>query len=117
MNTKAFFPCGEGSNLIFGTGRKNQTIIFNTCIIFEKQIRMEIFLSEIKSQKKTCWDNNFCQKKICKKKFLGEKILLKKYLSEKKTCWENNFYKKKIYWKTNYQKNFYQKVVGVMSMT
>ena len=36
VNTKAFFPCGGGSNLILGTGRKNQTIIFNTCIIFEK---------------------------------------------------------------------------------
>ena len=44
MNTKAFFPCGGGSNLILGTGRKNRTIIFNTCIIFEKKI----------SQKKTC---------------------------------------------------------------
>ena len=41
MNTKAFLPCGGGSNLILGTGRKNQTIMFNTCIIFEKKIRME----------------------------------------------------------------------------
>ena len=24
MNTKAFFPCGGGSNLILGIGRKNQ---------------------------------------------------------------------------------------------
>ena len=37
MNTKAFFPCGGGSNLILGTDRKNQTIIINICIIFEKE--------------------------------------------------------------------------------
>ena len=91
MNTKAFFPCGGGSNLIFGTGRKNQTIIFNTCIIFEKKIRMEKFLSEKKFvRKKTCWENNFCQKK-----FYWEKIVLEKYLSEE-TCWKNNLRKKFI---------------------
>ena len=43
MNPKAFFPCGGGSNLILGTDRKNKTIIFNTCIILEKKIRMEKF--------------------------------------------------------------------------
>ena len=27
MSTKAFFPCGGGSNLIFGTGTENQIFI------------------------------------------------------------------------------------------
>ena len=27
MNTKAFFPCGGGSNLILGTGTENQIIV------------------------------------------------------------------------------------------
>ena len=86
---QSIFPCGEGSNLILRTGRKNQTIIFNTCIIFEKEsIRMEKFLLE----KKILSEKNFLGKQ-----FLSEKILLEKYLSEKKTCWENNFCKKKIY--------------------
>ena len=49
---------GGGSNLILGTGRKNQTIIFKTCIIFEKKIRKNI------CQKKTCWEKKFCQKKF-----------------------------------------------------
>ena len=53
MNTKAFFSCGGGSNLILGTGRKNQTIIFNMCIIFEKKIRMEKFLLEKKLSEKS----------------------------------------------------------------
>ena len=66
MNTKAFFPCGGGPNLILGTGRKNQIIIFNTCKIFQKKNGVEKFFSEKKNcQKKTCWENNFCQKKIC----------------------------------------------------
>ena len=26
MNTKAFFPCGGGSNLILGTGMENQNL-------------------------------------------------------------------------------------------
>ena len=66
MNTKAFFPCGGGSNLILGTGRKNQTIIFNTCIIFEeKKIRMEKFY-----QKKKLSEEN-----LLGKQFLSEKIL------------------------------------------
>ena len=76
MNIKAFFPCGGGSNLTLGTGRKKQTIIFNTCIIFEKKIRMEKFLSEkIFVRKKTCWVNNFCKKKIYWEKVLSEKKL------------------------------------------
>ena len=91
MNTKAFFPFGGGSNLILGTGRKNQTIIFNTCIIFEKKIEWKNFYRKKNCQKKTCWENNFCQKNICKKKFYWEKMLLEKYLSENKTYWENNF--------------------------
>ena len=27
MNTKASFPCGEGSNLILGTGSENQIFL------------------------------------------------------------------------------------------
>ena len=55
MNTKAFFPCGGGSNLILGTGTKNQTIIFNTCIIFEKKNwNGKIFIRKKICQKKTC---------------------------------------------------------------
>ena len=30
MNTKAFFPCGGGSNLILGTGRENKIFFMNT---------------------------------------------------------------------------------------
>ena len=30
MNTKAFFPCGGGSNLILGTGIENQIIFLRT---------------------------------------------------------------------------------------
>ena len=30
MNTKALFPCGGGSNLILGTGPKNQILILRT---------------------------------------------------------------------------------------
>ena len=28
MNTKAFFPCGGGSNLILGTGTENQIFVY-----------------------------------------------------------------------------------------
>ena len=28
MNTKAFLPCGEGSNLILGTGMENQIFVY-----------------------------------------------------------------------------------------
>ena len=30
MNTKAFFPCGGGSNLILGTGSENQNFFLRT---------------------------------------------------------------------------------------
>ena len=30
MSTKAFFPCGGGSNLILGTGKENQIFILIT---------------------------------------------------------------------------------------
>ena len=30
MTTKAFFPCGGGSNLILGTGTQNQIFILRT---------------------------------------------------------------------------------------
>ena len=80
MNTKAFFPCGGGSNLILGTGRKNR-IIFNTCIIFEKKLEWKNFYQKKNLfKKKTCWVNNFCQKKFCKKNF----------------CWKNIFQKKNL---------------------
>ena len=65
MNTKAFFPCGGGSNLILGTGRKNKTIIFHTCIIFEKKLEWKNFY-----QKKNLSDKN-----LLRKQFLSEKIL------------------------------------------
>ena len=40
MSTKAFFPCGRGSNLILGTGRENQIFILRTpaAITFFHQI-------------------------------------------------------------------------------
>ena len=28
MNTKAFFPCGGGSNLLLGTGMENQIFVY-----------------------------------------------------------------------------------------
>ena len=30
MDTKAFFPCGGGSNLVLGTGKENQIFILRT---------------------------------------------------------------------------------------
>ena len=30
MSTRALFPCGEGSNLILGTGTENQIFILRT---------------------------------------------------------------------------------------
>ena len=60
MNTKAFFPCGGGSNLILGTGRKNLTIIFNTCIIFEKKLE---------------WKNFYWKKKMSEKTLVGKQFL------------------------------------------
>ena len=30
MNTKSFFPCGGGSNLILGIGRENQIFLLRT---------------------------------------------------------------------------------------
>ena len=40
-------------------------------------------------EKKTCWEDNFCQEKICEKKFYWENICQKKKLG-------NNFCKKKL---------------------
>ena len=63
MNTKAFFPCDGGSNLSLETGRKNQIIIFDTCIIFEKKLEWK----------------NFYPKQICQKKNLvGKTIFVRK---------------------------------------
>ena len=78
MNTKAFFPCGGGSNLILGTGRKNQTIIFNTCISFEK--------------KKLEWKNFYRKKNLSEKKLVGKTIFVRRIIGKK-------FYQKKNYWK------------------
>ena len=93
---QSIFPLwGGGSNLILGTGKKNQTIIFNTCVIFEKiKIRMEKLLSEkIFVRKKLVGKTIFVRKILLGKQFVG-KIFVKK-----ENCWENNFCKKKIYWK------------------
>ena len=35
MSTKAFFPCGGGSNLILGTGTENQICILRTPATFK----------------------------------------------------------------------------------
>ena len=34
MNTKAFFPCWEGSNLILGMGKENQIFLIRTPAAF-----------------------------------------------------------------------------------
>ena len=47
MNTKAFFPCGGGSNLILGTGTENHIFILKTPAAI-------IFFSS-NSQKMTLW--------------------------------------------------------------
>ena len=47
MNTKTFFPCGGGSNLILGTGTENQ-------IFFLRTPAAIIFFSP-NSQKMTLW--------------------------------------------------------------
>ena len=51
MSTKAFFPCGGGSNLILGTGTENHVFILRT------PAAINFFLSN--SQKMTPW----CKKK------------------------------------------------------
>ena len=51
MNTKAFFPCGGGSNLILGTGTENQVFFLRT------PATIKFFLPN--SQKMTLW----CKKK------------------------------------------------------
>ena len=104
MNTKEFFSCGGGSNLILGTGRKNQTIIFNICIIFEKKIRIENFLSEKEFvRKKLVGKTIFVRTKFVRKTFIGENFVGKIFV-RKKTFWENNLCKKKIIGKTFCQK-------------
>ena len=35
MNTKAFFPCGGGSNLILGTGSESQIIFLKSPLAFK----------------------------------------------------------------------------------
>ena len=51
MNTKAFFPCGGGSNLISGTGTENQIFILGA------PATIKFFSSN--SQKLSLW----CKKK------------------------------------------------------
>ena len=81
---QSIFPCGGGSNLILGTGRKNQTIIFSTHLIFEKIIRMEKFLSEKKIvRKKLAGKTIFVRKTFVRKNFIVKKILLEKYVRKK----------------------------------
>ena len=96
MNTKAFFSCGGGSNLILGMGRKYQTIIFNTCIIFEKKLE---------------WKNFYQKKKFVRKKLVGKTFFVRKNFVRKNLL-EKDFIEKKII-----RKFFYQKVVGVTSVT
>ena len=47
MTTKALFPCGEGSNLILGTGKENQIFILKTpaAIKFFHQILKNLHFS------------------------------------------------------------------------
>ena len=52
MSTKAFFPCGGGSNLILGTGTENQVFILRT------PAAIKFFSSN--SPKMTLW----CKKEI-----------------------------------------------------
>ena len=47
MNTKALFPCGEGSNLILGTGKENQIFILRTPATYH--------VFSLNSQKLTLW--------------------------------------------------------------
>ena len=52
MNTKAFFLCWEGSNLILGTGKENQIFILRTPAtvkFFPKIVRKMIFWCKKKS--------------------------------------------------------------------
>ena len=50
MSTKAFFPCGGGSNLILGTGMENQIFIVRT------PATVKMFLQNC--QKMTLWHNS-----------------------------------------------------------
>ena len=88
---QSIFPLWGGSNFILGTGRNNQAIIFNTCIIFEKKIRMEKFLLEKKNcQKKLVGKSIFVRKNFVRKNFFGKKFCWKIICQKKKTYWENN---------------------------
>ena len=60
MNTKAFFPCGGGSNLILGTASENQ-------IFFSKNSSQSQFFSP-NCQKMTLWhkkNNHYPPRWIC----------------------------------------------------
>ena len=59
MSTKALFPCGEGSNLILGTGTENQ--------IFILRIPATVTFFASNSQKMTLWckKNHYPPRWIC----------------------------------------------------
>ena len=80
---QSIFPLWGRVKLNLRDRKENQTIIFNRCIIFEKQSRKEKYLSKKIVRKKTCWKNNFCQKKICKKNFLGKIFCWKNFCQKK----------------------------------
>ena len=75
MNTKAFFPCWGGSNLNLGRGRKNQTVMFNTCIGFGKKNKNgKIFMGKKFVRKKLVEKTIFVRKNFVRKNFFGEKF-------------------------------------------
>ena len=51
MSTKAFFPCGGGSNLILGTGKESQIFILRT------PAAVKFFFLQNR-QKMTLWHNS-----------------------------------------------------------
>ena len=52
MNTKAIFPCGEGSNLILGTSSENQIFFLRTPMavkFFTKLLKNDSLVQKIKT--------------------------------------------------------------------
>ena len=57
MNTKAFFPCGGGSNLILGIGKENQIIFLENsgcCQVFSQNCQKMTFWCKKKSLPMRC---------------------------------------------------------------
>ena len=79
----------------------------------KKKIRMEKFLLGKKFVRKRLVGKTL----FVRKNFFGKKFLLEKYLSEKKLVGKTIFVIKNKLLIKQIWKNFYQKVVGVMSMT